>query len=355
LAGQLARAEEMLTGCYYLAPGWVHPRFAGGALAPLVHYLAMRDARRMGRSMLVSDVTGGSRSSAGALALASVLGPEATQDRNAATRGGGEARVPAWQVHRAAFHLFASMSPTAQAFVAEHLLVDELEGTVRDRAALFYTTSFFQRIFERTLTRTQYLESVANNHQFVRWTTRLLGRMVGVTADPVLRRHYVEHLKGEIDHEVLLENDLRYLGADVEYVKKQMVPCREIQQFMVVQESLAAFHADPVQFLAVPFAIEAGTAFMDARFIESLRACIASWGYSTPGRGCTFLTSHINTDGGDDGHWEATRKVLRLFMRDEYTMQRALNTAHLVMDGVSRAYEAYGQRPAVERFALPTD
>ena len=38
---------------------------------------------------------------------------------------------------------------------------------------------------------------------------------------------------------MLLENDLRYLGADVDYVKNKMVPWLEIQQFMFVQESMA--------------------------------------------------------------------------------------------------------------------
>jgi hypothetical protein len=348
LASRIRTREQSLSSCYYLGPAWLHPSH-GTDLAPLLLYMAIRQARRARRTMLLADIEGGARVPS---APQAILGSEATAGPAGKSGAAAGPHLPAWETHRAAYKAFSAMTPALQAWAADNLLVEELEGTVRDRADQFFRTAFFQRIFDRALTRSQYIESVANNHQFVRWTTRLLGRMVGLTVDPVLRRHYVEHLKGEIDHEVLLENDLRYLGADVEYVKQHMAPCVEIQQFMVVQESMAAFHSDPVLFLAVPFAIEAGTAFMDQGFIEALRACISGWGYSSPGRGCTFLSSHIKTDGGDDGHWQATRKMLRLFVRDEYVMPRALNTAHLVMDGVTRAYEAYGNRPAVERFEL---
>jgi hypothetical protein len=331
------RNGSSLSGSYIVGvPRSEDPRFAA-----LLYYLAARDARRKGCTLLLANIGGGSR------AAHPPIGLEIFEVTGAANTEGSSRLVGA-DLNRAAYLAFGRMPREVQDWAADNLMTEELEGTVRDRADQFYATAFFKRIFDGTLTRSQYIESVANNHQFVRWTTRLLGRLVAMTGEQTLRRHFIGHLNGEVDHDVLLENDLRYLGADVEYVKHHMAPCREIQQFMCVQESVFAFHQDPVLGLAVPFAIESATALMDTSFIDALRRCIAGWGYSTPGRGCTFLASHIKTDGGEDGHWEATKKMLRLYVRDEIRLQRALNICNLVMDGVVRAYEAYGTRSNIE-------
>jgi hypothetical protein len=333
------RGGSTLDRCYFVGA----PRVEDQRLTALFYYLAARDARRKGNTLLLANTGAAGRSAHPAVGLEILEVPAA----GAAGAEGGF-RLTGADLNRAAYLAFARMPREVQDWAADNLMTEELEGTVRDRADQFYDTAFFKRIFAGTLTRSQYVESVANNHQFVRWTTRLLGRLVAMTGEQTLRRHFIFHLNGEIDHDVLLENDLRYLGADVDYVKHHMVPCREIQQFMCVQESVFGFHQDPVLGLAVPFAIESATALMDTSFIDALRRCIAGWGYSTPGRGCTFLASHIKTDGGEDGHWEATKKMLRLYVRDETRLQRALNICNLVMDGVVRAYEAYGTRSNIE-------
>jgi hypothetical protein len=343
LADRFGQNRDALLGSFHVGAIGASDELREAGLLPLLLYLGIREARRNGRSLLAVDPGLAPSDAADIPAVLASLGFEKVEQPSAASGA-----VWASDVQRAALAAFQALPRAARDWVAENLLTDELEATIRDRAAQFYETSFFKKVFDGTLTRGQYIDSVANNHQFVRWTTRLLGRLVGMTDDQRLRRHFVNHLQGEVDHDTLLENDLRYLGADPEYVRTQMVPCREIQQFMVVQESVIGFHQDPVVAMATPFAIESATAFMDRRFIEALRACITSWGYSTPGRACTFLSSHIHTDGGEDGHWEGTKKMLRAYMREETTLQKALNIANLVMDGVIRAYDAYGRRPSIE-------
>ena len=212
---------------------------------------------------------------------------------------------------------------------------------------MFHRTAFFQRTHDGTLTRDQYINSVANNHQFVRWTTRLLGRVVGITHERELRKHFIEHLKGEVDHEILLENDLRHLGADVDYVKNHMAPSPHIRQFMAIQESVAAFHRNPTWFLAVPFSVESASAFLTSDFIDALKRCVAGWDIANPGRACTFLSSHISTDGGDDGHWEATRRILRHSCRTDADLQQMCAISRAVMNALTSAYDSYGARPAI--------
>ncbi len=340
--------------------GFLVPEARGRGLEALLLYVAVRQARRGGARAVVVGTGGeartlGAKDGYAAAVLRAPLVKGAPARGADGVEGDPGARWACSTAHEAGHRAFVALPPELQAFVAERLFVEELEATVRGRCADFHRAGFFRRIIDGTLTRQQYVESVANNHQFVRWTTRLLGRMVGITADKELRHHYLQHLKGEIDHEVLLENDLAHLGADVDYVKDDMVPAAPIQQFMYVQESLAGFHADPVLFLAVPFSIESATAFLTREFVGALKSCIASWGIEHPGRACTFLTSHIHTDGGEDGHWEATRVVLRRHLRTERKLQQALNVVHLVMDSITRAYDDYASLPTADGLAPATD
>jgi hypothetical protein len=309
-----------------LAPAMFAVRFAvmpgpeARDVSSLLVYAALRHARMSGKQALIA--------------------PRAI--------GAPMARAPGFfvaDVQEGAYHVFESLGDEAQEWVAKHLLTQEIEETVKARCREFFDNAFFRAVREGTITRQQYIRSVANNHQFVRWTTRLLGRIVGVTSDRVLRRSYIEHMGGEIDHELLLENDLEHLGADVEWVKHGMAPNIDIQQFMCVQESMSAFHQDPVLFLAVPFAIEGITAFMGQEFMVALKKCIASWGIDRPSAACTFLSSHIEYDGGDDGHWEGSRKMFQRFLEREHDVQRVLNIIHMVMNAVGRAYESYVTTP----------
>ncbi len=295
----------------------------------LLLYLALTRCRVAGRKILIASFDREA--------------PEVARGRFAPIPGAPT--MFATEVQYAAYQVFDSLSEGAKIWAAEKLLTQELEETVKRRCHEFLNNAFFKAVFDGTISKNQYIDSVANNHQFVRWTTRLLGRIVGVTSDPVLRRSYIEHLGGEIDHELLLENDLRHLGADVDWVRLGMVPNVSIHQFMCVQESMSAFHQDPLLFLAVPFAIEGCTAFMGEAFLEALKRCIQGWGIAKPSTACTFLASHIQFDGGDDGHWEGSRKMFQRFLRREHELQRVLNVVHMVMDAVDRAYESYVETP----------
>jgi hypothetical protein len=341
---ELPLASRMFTQPSYRAP----------ELAQLLTYLALREARIAGQPLLLQE-TGGETQRLGATsALFQAQGWELV--RGASTQGREPRQGAPYRcvtavadVDRTSHTVWRQLPRAMQEWTADRLFADELEQVVRSGCSEFHRTSFFQRTLDGTLGRDQYIASVANNHQFVRWTTRLLARVVGVTQDRNLRRHYIEHLKGEIDHEVLLENDLRQLGADVEFVKSHMAPSPHILQFMAIQESIAAFHRNPILFLAVPLSVESASAFLTAGFMEALKRCIAGWGIATPGRACTFLTSHINTDGGDDGHWEATRRMLTEACRSDDDLQHMCAISRAIMNALTLAYDSYGARSTVAR------
>jgi hypothetical protein len=288
-------------------------------------YAALREGRMSGKKMLIARFDAG------------------TYELRAAPFQPVRDEPGRWvtDVQHAMIRVFGAMSDETKRWVRENLLVEEVEATVKKKCQAIYGNAFFRAVFDRTLTRNQYIEQLANNHQFVRWTTRLLGRIIGLTADRVLRKSYIHHLEGEIDHELLLENDLAYLGADVEYVRSEMTPNPDIQQFMCIQESMSAFHQDPLLFLAVPFSIEGVTAFLSADFVEALHDCIRTWGYEKPSHATTFLTSHIEFDGADDGHWENSRAMFGRFLTTERDTQRVLNIVHMVLDAFNRGLESY--------------
>ncbi len=238
------------------------------------------------------------------------------------------------------------LSAPLREVAAKHLLADEVIRTVKRLTSQIYRENpYFHHISEGTLTQNQYVEFLANSHQFVRWTTRILARIAGVTNHRQLRNHYLSHLSGEIDHETIIESDLTYLGAEVDYVMDYMVPSVDIGHFRCVQESMAAFHADPYKLLAVPIAIEGLTAHLSGQFLSRLEDCIVSWGYDEPKRATAYLRSHTAFDGGADGHWENTKKQIETFLKTEADTREFILIVRMVLTAMDRALASYVEQP----------
>ena len=206
------------------------------------------------------------------------------------------------------------------------LLATEVEETIQRWVAGGKEWSFFKALREHKLAREQYVYTLSNTYQYVRHTTRVIGRAIGASVDPDLRKHWIGHLNGEINHEVIIERDLKHMNEDVDYVMRHMAPSRVTQEFMAIQESMIAYHNDPVLMMASPLAAEAITAHLDQQFVDDLLACAKSWGIEEPKRACQFLISHMNTDGGEDGHWRMSIEILPKLIRDEARLSLFLTT-----------------------------
>jgi hypothetical protein len=181
---------------------------------------------------------------------------------------------------------------------------------------------------------------MAGWYQFVKWTTRLLASVISVTDGSALRRHYIKHLSGVIDHERLIENDLRHLGGDLDFVKHHLAPSRHIRKFMSVQESVASFHRDPRLFLAIPLTIEGMSGRLSKEIGEGLAACVKKWGFD-PAKATTFLSSHVVTDGSEDGHWIQTARMVKKHIRDDNSLRNFLEIAAIVDEAISGALSDY--------------
>ena len=320
--------------------GMVRKEFRNFNLFSVILYWAFSDSRFLGFKNVVSYVKEGE------IAAKKIIGYEI--DSSIPTRT-VEGATSSYSLHafyerlpQALMNIAAKLDAADFEWVKLNIMIPELEATIRREAGRFFSEGrFVQNVHAKTLTKKQYVESCINNHTYVRWTTRLLAKMVSVTEDRELRNHYLDHLTGEVDHDLMIEKDMAYLGADLNYMKKQMVPHPYIQQFMAIQESLSTFYADPVLFMAVPLSIESITAFMPKTFIKALYECVKTWGYDQPPKACTFLASHIHTDGADDGHWISTRMILEKYLRSEHELQIFLNTALVVTRNIRMAYDSF--------------
>ena len=206
------------------------------------------------------------------------------------------------------------------------LLASEVEETIKSWVATGSEWSFFKALREQRLAREQYVCLLSNTYQYVRHTTRVIGRAIGASTEPELRRHWINHLNGEVNHEVIIERDLKHMGEDVDYVMHHMSPGARTQEFMAIQESMIAYHNDPVLMMASPLAAEAITAHLDQRFADDLLESAARWGIAEPKRACQFLISHMNTDGGEDGHWRMSIDVLHEVDKSEARLSLFLTT-----------------------------
>jgi hypothetical protein len=257
----------------------------------------------------------------------------------------GGLSVGAQRVDKALQRLWKSAG-RCQAYL-QGLFIPEAVETLGVWIEQFFGSPWFRSIYDGTMTKEQYVWTLANVHQFVRYTTRHIARSVAHSSDRELRRHWLRHLEGEVDHELIIEKDLAALGADVDFVVHDMVPNVSNYQFISLQESLVGFQQDPVVFMAAPFVAEGASSRLDKRFIDALHGVIATWGIENPRRATMFFASHIEYDGGGDGHWEATRKILERFLNNEKQLQRFLNAQRLAMDAFSRGYTSYHDEQAL--------
>lgn len=216
-------------------------------------------------------------------------------------------------------------------------VVETLERWLRD----LFQRGFFQAAVDGALGRGQFVYAISNMHQFVRWTTRLLGAAVACSDDRRLRDHFLAHLSGEIHHELILEADLAHLGEDVRFVRDAMAASPATRQFMAVQESLIGFHRDPVRFLASPLAAEGVASHLTPAFLAALERTVASWGIAEPKKAMSFFLSHVHTDGGDDGHWEMVVRLVESQLGNEERLAQFLGCLRASMASLTAAYDEY--------------
>lgn len=338
-ASQIGLNPDRLRHTFLLTGLAVEPTDDAQANLALVVFLAMRRHRIVGRTHYVAILTSRDHG------LASLLRTQPV--RNATNQEGTQAAQG--RIDEAMLRCFEAMDEVQRA-VARGGFAEEIRAAVKDRVGPFVANPTFEAARAGSLSQDQYIHSIANQHQYVRYTTRILGLAVSNCEDPELRRHFAMHLSGEVNHEVWLEEDLAYLDGDVDYVKDLMVPDAPIMKFSFITEALTSFRRDPVVFMGVPIAIEGAAAHTPMSAIEAIQACIRSWGYDRPEEGTRFLARHIEADAGQDGHeghWDATLRVMSTYVKTERQQQQILRIIDLIFQSLQSAYSGYVAQPSL--------
>ncbi len=322
LSDDLPRASLERTS-YLSDLGWADD---AAPLVPAVLYLAARRARILGSTTIATHVEPTSPSF-DALHLLRLDRVRSTNSRQA--RG---QRVDIAAHHAA---VAAGGIDFASAFAAE--VLETFERWLVD----LYGRGFFRAVWDRTLRREQYAYTLGHMHQFVRWTTRLLGHAVAQSHDRSLRDHFLSHLQGEVNHELIIERDLAVLGEEVGFVVDDMAATPAIRHFMAVQESLVGLHHDLVLFLASPLAAEGIASHLTPEFLAAMEDNIAAWGVKEPAKAMAFFRSHVSTDGGDDGHWEQVIRMLATQLTSERRLVAFLGILRASTGALTAAYDGF--------------
>ena len=340
-------AKEQLETGVMMTRVMTHPDFRGQGLIKLVLYACAKQGRAWGRNRMFCFALRGEKPTM------QVLKYQWLPELNVRTIRGTANSVhrfhPATQRLDIAIRRSWDMMPAKlQASVVKSgIIADELVNVAETRIEQFFKNQFFKTIYGQDLSRHHYVRTLSNFHQFVRHTTRILARAASQTEDAKLRKHFLHHLSGEIDHEVQIEVDLSTLKADVEFVKNRMVASEPIEKFMCIQEALLGYRQDPLSYMAVPFGIEGFAANLDEAFVDALEQNVSRWGVKNPSRATTFIRAHIVSDGGDDGHWEQNKKAISRFIDSEPKASRFLNVLNITFDAMEEIYADFVAEPDV--------
>lgn len=334
-ATQFGVRKADLEKCVYLSKLELNPEVDRDAVVPLLLYSAMRRGRIWRRHQVVVGTVDDSTPLSRRFALEPVLGARGIEGND-----GVKYRLKAQRLDYAMDRAFDAATASGQN-IAPEFLVQEVLDTLDDYVERVWNTKYFRSVYAGTLARQQYVYMLSNMYQFVRFTTRLLGRAVGHSATTELRTHFIRHLQGEVNHELIIERDLEYLGEDVRFVMERMVPNREMRQFMSAQESMIGFYHDPILLMSAPLAAEGVAGRLTQRYIDCLHGCVKTWGVRDPIKATRFYTSHIQTDGGEDGHFAATVGVLANHITNETILQRFLSVLNVTTEAIERGYDAF--------------
>lgn len=331
LSKNLGIASKRLTQSIFLQGLWVSPEANG--LMPAALYLILRRGRIWNRKQIVILLDKNQMNMMAAIRM------EAVDNSNTLPMAERKYSLYAQQLQYALHLCYQHCQGEFLQFVKQEFATEIIQ-TVTRFLQQFFVNRWSQAILQGSMTKQQYIQCLYNLHSYVRYTTRLCARCIALSDNPDLRNHYIEHLKGEINHERIIERDLKHLGADVDYLMKYYVTNSATKEFMMTQESTIAFYQDPVLMLACPLAAEGITAAITSDFIDALRQLISSWGVDRPDEAMRFILSHTNTDGGEDGHWENVKKMTNRFIQSEHQLQQFLSIYNSATEGLQRSFES---------------
>lgn len=347
-------SPSSLTDAVYGSRSALRPDRRGGSIYPLLMYAGASYYRRFGRKIMVAYMEHGDHPVQRryrmqliphAKTISLVISPEKTLLL--------EPRF--LDIDHANSISFRGLLGEESKVIARQIAVTEIELTVEGWSKQINQSPFWQRARAGTLSRSQYLMLLGQLHRFVRHTTRIIAMAWSKSDSKALQKHFRKHVMEEIDHELIIEADMAYLGADVDYYLNHLPTHPGIRAFNGLQESLLAHRSDPIMYMAVPFAVEGISAFIQDENIIALANVIKAWGVADPRMATRFLASHRDFDGDQGGHWDGTLVMLRQYVRDEQQAREFLSISRSVFDNFGAMLAAVAELPAPTDWKVHSD
>ena len=89
---------------------------------------------------------------------------------------------------------------------------------------------------------------------------------------------------------------------------------------------------------AAPLVAEGISGHMGSGFVQRLEQLIQAWGFTEPQRATRFFSSHIEYDGGEDGHFQGSMQMLSAHLTCERELRRYLAAVHGLGECFLRIY-----------------
>ncbi len=241
---------------------WLSRDADAAELLPGLLYAALRTGRIWARTAVVSYLEN----------LDTPVGQTAhleTLRRAPRVSVGGKEMEPVAQLLEVGLHHAAQACSPATWAVIQPTLVDEVLATLKGWFPKVFEGAWAQSILNGTLSRERSISTASRTCTTTsarrRGTSR---RAIAHSDDRRLRNHFIEHLKGEINHELHIERDIRQLGVDPDYVIHHSVASTATKEFQAIQEATIGFYQDSVILMACPLAAEGVTAQINEHFLE---------------------------------------------------------------------------------------
>lgn len=183
-----------------------------------------------------------------------------------------------------------------------------MEATKQDFSDHIESNPLMQALYNRALTREQYIGYLTQNFHFVRNTAPALAMAASYIGEDrrKMRAWFIHHAEEEIDHDLLCLKDLEALGVDPEAARNSQIGPGAwglVSQFYYI-----AAHNNPAIMMGMSSAAEG----LGAAHGSAAADLIDSFGWAP--KATRFLRSH---GAIDSKHIDEVRDSINEFVRDD--------------------------------------
>ena len=190
--------SEYLQNTLFLSSLWLSPDTDTNEILPGILYLALRRGRIWNKTNIVSLLP-----NVNAL-LASTAKLQVLSNLSVIENQGVILYPVAQRIKYSLYYLYQSTKGTYRDIINQNIVHEIVETVNKWLFNNVFKSPWVQAIFDGSFTKQQYIHLLYNTYQYVRLTLRLISRCIAFSDNMELRDHFVYHLRGEVNHELII-------------------------------------------------------------------------------------------------------------------------------------------------------